>query len=462
METIREKGLHWLNIVGPILFVLAIAAVTTRSQVYRSVPGEIVDSTHDINQGYRDFHNAIYFPVRAMLTGVNPYSAEYLEFHPDELGFPQYSPSSLLLHSFVGFFNVKSAEIVYLIVNLVLLLLIGWLALKKTDQWFPIGAVFLLCAVIVLCRPGLLNFLGLQMTLLLILGTYLALEYSDKSPAISGVGLLLAFCKPTWGIPLGIMMLFRRNLSAVSLGGVLILVFNAVAVWIIASQTGGLQEFATQVQSQYGSSLSDAVEIPKVIDSWARVDIYSMIVRWYQEVDSELLVFGSVLLLGVIVMLLERSPAHRHGINSRTGLFAILVMLISIYHQPYDTLVLWIPLVALVGGALNFRSSFGSVTKWALVLLMLVPMLNFLGTKFVLEGGLAERLPQLAEYLDFSKTAAMTPEGLELKDQLLYAWPWKLAVTINGIALTLAALIVGFRIVASRFIPIAYDEEGDW
>ena len=415
METIREKGLHWLNIVGPILFVLAIAAVTTRSQVYRSVPGEIVDSTHDINQGYRDFHNAIYFPVRAMLTGVNPYSAEYLEFHPDELGFPQYSPSSLLLHSFVGFFNVKSAEIVYLIVNLVLLLLIGWLALKKTDQWFPIGAVFLLCAVIVLCRPGLLNFLGLQMTLLLILGTYLALEYSDKSPAISGVGLLLAFCKPTWGIPLGIMMLFRRNLSAVSMGGV-----------------------------------------------WARVDIYSMIVRWYQEVDSELLVFGSVLLLGVIVMLLERSPAHRHGINSRTGLFAILVMLISIYHQPYDTLVLWIPLVALVGGALSFRSSFGSVTKWALVLLMLVPMLNFLGTKFVLEGGLAERLPQLAEYLDFSKTAAMTPEGLELKDQLLYAWPWKLAVTINGIALTLAALIVGLRIVGSRFIPIAYDEEGDW
>ena len=429
----ETRPFNWINVFGPLLFVAAIATVVVRADYKRSLPGKVVDSRYGSNQGYRDFHNAIYFPVRALITGVNPYSADYEDkYHPDGLGFPPFAPSSLLLHSPLGFLTVNVAEVVYLIVNICLLIFICWFSVRKTTYPFAFGAVFMLAGLMVLCRPGLLNFLGLQMTLLLIVGTLFALECSESNPFLSGFGLLLACCKPTYAIPLFVIMLFRRNFSAVAVGIVLCAAVNAGAIWLIASQNGGVETFVSDAKGTYSSAIEDPIEMPEVRKSWSRLDLYSVVARWVDvsEVKNLNLLFPlGVLIFGSVFTLMEIDPNHRTGINSRTGLLALLVMLTCIYHQPYDLLVLWIPLAAFYLGDLKLTKGFGATSRFFLVVLLMIPMVNYVSTKLVLSR------------MNVDDGAATMPQagGLE---QFVHAWPWKLAVTFNGIALALAAIIV--------------------
>ena len=455
MESENPKPFRLINVIGPILFLIAIGAVSTRAYVKHSVPGEIIDARFDSSQGFRDFHNAIYFPVRAMLTGVNPYSEEYKDFHPDGLGFPSFAPSSLLLHSPLGFFTLPVAEVIYLVFNFALLILISWLALKRCDDWLPIGAVFMLAAVMVVCRPGLLNFFGLQMTLLLVLGCLLALDFSERQPLTSGFGLLLAFCKPQFGIPLLLLMLFRRNFLSVVYGILLAVVVNGAAVWIIAGQNGGVHEFVSQTENRIQFDLDDPIEAPHVRTSWTRIDLGSVIARWYEappEQQLDIIVPACVLLFGIVCLVLERNRSQLTGINSRSGLLVLLLMLIVVYHQPYDALVLWIPLTALLVGATQFQSGFSRPFRCLMIVLLVVPMFNYLGTMLFLNGGLSEYLPEVYSYLDQLGPKNEIPSGAGWQEKLQHSWKWKLIVTVNGMALVLAALLVGLRMIGSNFL----------
>ena len=429
----ETRPFNWINVFGPLVFVAAIATVVVRADYKRSIPGEIVDPRYGSNQGYRDFHNAIYFPVRALITGVNPYSKDYKDkYHPDELGFPPFAPSSLLLHSPLGFLTVNAAEIVYLIINIFLLIFICWFSVRKTTYPFAFGAVFMLAGVMVLCRPGLLNFLGLQMTLLLIVGTLFALECSESNPLLSGFGLLLACCKPTYVIPLAVIMLFRRNFSAVAVGVMLCAAVNAGAIWWIASQNGGVETFVEDAGKTYSAAVENPVEMPDVRESWGRLDVYSVVARWVDVSHVENLNFLfplGVLLVASVFTLMEIDPNHRTGINSRTGLLAILAMLTCIYHQPYDALVLWIPLVAFYLGDLKLTKGFGALSRFLLVALLMIPMVNYVSTKLVLGK------------LNIDNGVASIPQT-GVVEQFANAWPWKVAVTFNGVALALAMVIV--------------------
>ena len=428
----RTYPFSWISVFGPLLFVAAIATVIFRADYNHSQPGEIVEPRFDSQQGYRDFHNAIYFPVRALITGINPYSVAYKDYHPDGLGFPPFAPSSVLLHAPLGFLTVSAAEIVYLIVNICLLIFIAWFSVRKTSYPYAVGAIFLIAGLMVISRPGLLNFLGLQMTLLLVVGTLLALEYSESNPVLSGFGLLLACCKPTYLIPLGVIMLFRRNFSAFAVGVLLCALANAGAIFLIASQNGGVENFVDEANEAYASAFDAPVEIPKVRTSWSRLDLYSVVARWVDVSDIKNLNFFiplGVLVFGALFAWMEIDPNHRTGVNSRTGLLAIIIMLTSIYHQPYDCLVLWIPLAAFFLGDLKITDGFSSVSRFLLVMLLMIPMVNFVSTKFVL-GRLG---------IDDGALSIPQNGGLE---QFLHVWPWKLAVTFNGIALVLAAVIV--------------------
>lgn len=421
----------WISVFGPLLFVAAIAVVVVRADYKRSQPGEIVDSRFDSAQGYRDFHNAIYFPVRALISGVNPYSKEYVDsYHPDQLGFPPFAPSSVLLHVPLGFLTVGAAEIAYLIINISLLIFICWFSVRKTSYPYVVGAVFMLAAMMVISRPGLLNFLGLQMTLLLVVGTLLALEYSESNPVLSGFGLLLACCKPTYVIPLAVIMLFRRNFSAFAVGVLLCGLVNVGAIWMIASQNEGVENFVSEVTDVY--QVDVPVEVPKVRTSWSRVDVYSIVARWVDVSEMKYLsiwISLGVLAIGALFTIMEIDPEHRTGVNSRTGLLAILIMLTSIYHQPYDCLVLWIPLAALLLGDLKAIDGFSSVSRFLLVMLLMIPMVNFVSTKMALDR------------MGIDDGISSVPQGFAM-EQFLHVWPWKLAVTFNGIALLLATAIV--------------------
>lgn len=446
IQSENSNQFRWAYILGPLLFLFAIGAVTWRAEVNHSLPGEIVDSRYDSAQGYRDFHNAIYLPGRAFVSGVNPYSKEFLDYHPDGLGFPLFAPSSLLVHAPLAFLNLRVAELVYLGINICLLIYICWFCVRQSTYPYSVGIVLGLAGLMIITRPGILNFLGMQMSLLLIVGTLLSLEYSESNPVLSGFGLLLACCKPTYAIPLTVMLIARRNISAAAAGILLCAVANCTAVGLIASQNGGVEQFVDKVTANYAAVSTDPLEVPEVQTSWARLDVYSVVARWYDVSSVEKLNFiipGCVLLFGALVVLIERRHDHRVGINSRTGLMSILVMLACLYHQPYDALVLWIPLAALFLGSTKFDYDFGSVTKFLLMFLLLIPMFNFLSTRFVL-GKLKIERPDYLAMPD-------APNAEQVLAQLANGWPWKLTVTVNGIAIALAIVVVTCSILSGRF-----------
>ena len=464
---------NWMTVFGPVLFLAAVGAVIWRADSKHSEPGAIVDSRFDDSQGYRDFHNAIYFPGRAFVSGVNPYSKEYSEYHPDKLGFPLFAPSSLLIHSPLAFLNLQTAEIVYLIINFCLLIFICWFSVRKSTIPYSLGVVFTLAAFVVICRPGVLNFLGLQMTLLLVVGTLMALEYSESSPVLSGLGLLLACCKPTYAIPLAVMMLARRNLSAAAIGIFFCAIANCAVVGIISSQLNeqangksGVEAFIDQGLDTYVRSTKNALEVPEVTTSWSRIDLYSVVARWYDVSDVEKLNFivpACVLLWGAFFVLIERHHEQRVGVNSRTGLLTLLIVLSCIYHQPYDGLLLWIPLSALFFGSIKFDEGLGATSKFLLIFLLMIPMLNFLSTKMVLDRLDLEK-PFVAEVVASEPATGLSVEvgevdeaeeeakltGPEIWNRVIAYWPWKLTVTLNGIAIILAAFIVSMSILIPR------------
>jgi len=432
---------RWINLLGPLLFLIVVGALVVRAETFHSQPGAINNLRLDYEQGYRGFHNDIYYPTRALVSGVNPYSEMYEEYHPDGVDGPMVAPSALLLHLYVGFLNVQTAEIVYLCVNIALLIFIGWFCVRDSTYPFAFGAIFLVASAILICRPGMLNHHILHMTLLITVGVLLALEFADKSPALSGFGLLLAFCKPTFAIPLAIMMLFRRNLSAFAIGVLFCVGANLGVLWHIGNQVGGVQQAYRQSEAYLGPRLFEEgpVDIEMV---WGKLDLYSVVTRWADVSSVDNLMFYiplGVLVFGLLIVLFERNPNHRTGINSRTGLFALLIMLSCVYHQPLDAMVLTIPLAALLLGHQKMETGINVVSRTLVMFLLMIPMFNFLATGFAMSY--------------FKIEDGMSPPETETNDlmtELAFAWPWKLTVTINGIAIALAAIIVAFSILGSR------------
>lgn len=429
-STSTPKLLSWRHPVVATLaflfFVLACSLVSIRAYRLQSVPGQIVDASFDKNSAFRDFHNAVYYPVRAFITGENPYSPSYLEYHPDGLGYPMFYPSNLVLHAPFGFLQVEVSQWVFLGVNFLLMLLVVWLAIGFTGCKPWPALVFVLSGFFILTRPGVLNYYGAQVTLMHVLGCLLALQYGRSKPALAALGLLLASCKPTFTIPLAILMLCRGNWKSVSMGTILSVVVGVGAVAWIASNNDGLDQFAEQFKSTY-LDVESQPEIPKVINSGTRVDTYSILPRWdliAPDSKWELGLLAAIVTFAGLCVLLEKSDRQLDGSMGRFGVLACLAVLISVYHQPYDALLLMIPLIALVFQLRASNPVFGKVMTCVLILLIGFPMLNFIGTRMVLN-----RLDVAAGSIE-----------------------WRIIVTANAIALLAALLLVGTRMIFSRMI----------
>lgn len=415
-----------LSVLAILFFVTACGLLSTRAYRNQSIPGEVVDARFDKNSAFRDFHNAVYYPVRAFLTGENPYSPSYLEYHPDGLGFPLFYPSTLVIHAPFGMFQVQVAQWIFMATNFLLLLLVVRLVLQFLGHRPTSTLVFGLAGAFLLTRPGILNFYGMQVTMMHVLGCLLALQYGKDKPWLAALGLLLASCKPTFTIPLAILMLCRGNWRSVTLGTLLSLAVGAFAVMWIATQNGGPDAVVAQFKTAY-LNVESQPEIPEVMTSWTRLDLYSVLPRWdliTPEGKVELAILGIVILFAATCVLAERNRSQLDQSTGRFGLLSCLAIIISVYHQPYDALLMILPLIAILFPARNSNPICGNTLKGVLILLLAFPMLNLLGTHMVLS-----RLDILQGSRD-----------------------WKIIVTANSIALTAAFLLIGLRMMGSRLL----------
>ena len=292
-----------------------------------------------------DFALAVYYPVRAFLDGSNPYDQPpYLASYPVPNAFAPYLPSTLVLHLPFAFVDPGLARAWYLVIAICLTLVLAFLSLKLSGVKVSTAAVLLLGAAVVLSRPGRQNLLLGQVTLELVLATYMTLYYAHSAPRLSGLGLSLALTKLSYGGPLALLLLMRGHRRAVAYAGLCVLLLNVPVGAILAYRAGGVSPFTEQLSTTFGGFQAAGPANNPVISPY-RIDAVALLARFVgqpPDLAGQLLV--TLAILGLAAVANRRLGEEPDSLGVSAGLNSTAVLL-CVYHQNYDLLLLTMPFV---------------------------------------------------------------------------------------------------------------------
>lgn len=326
-----------------VLFAIAAGVLAERAGRLMNVPGS-PDAVHWVMQDFRD---AIYFPVRAVLDGGNPYGLrDYMAAYPVGQPFPPYSPLLLLLHAPLGLPPLAAAQVAYLVLNLALTLGLAYVVLRLTGG-ASAAQTLLLAAVVLLSRPGQFNVLLGQPTLLLVAGVYLALFWARRRPGWAAVGLALTSMKPTYAVPLALLMLARGDWRPVLIGTALALVGAGLGAVGPVRAAGGAAAFAALLPDNYAAFAAQGSADAAV--SLHRIDAGVLLGRLLGRPPGALLdavLFVSIVAIGGLAL----RRAARGDVALSAGV-ACSTILACVYQASYNLVLLTLPAVALLRAA---------------------------------------------------------------------------------------------------------------
>jgi hypothetical protein len=356
-----------------VLFAAACWYVTD------TITGRVARSRSDYTGLLQDSRDAVYYPVRALLDGVNPYDSRglgpYFTRYPVGQEFPLYSPLHLLVHLPLGFLSLDAARWAYLALSLALALAVAAVALVLARLPVTVATVFGLGALVVASVPGRWSLYNGQPTFLPVIGVWAALAGREDRPALGVLGVLAALTKPSFGIPLVAVLLARRQWRVAAWGtGIAVAVSAAVSVRLV-SASGGLGGFVRALRSAYDvTTTSEQSEVRSI----ARIDAASAIARTFGLRPSP----TGAALLGLLVALaglvaLWRLHARRPDI-ARTDLsvtLACAVVLVATFHAWYDAILFVLPLLLLLQPPAD-PSLWPARARTAVFVVVLVSVLN--------------------------------------------------------------------------------------
>jgi hypothetical protein len=168
---------------------------------------------------------------------------------------------------------------------------------------------------------------------------------------MAGLGLAVALLKPSFGLPLLVALLARGAGSAVGWGLGITVFLNLHVLMVLVQREGGIAPLLTTISESYGVFAASPDNDP--LQSVWRVDLASTISRLVGrslEGYAAPLVAAAVL---IPVIWTSRLPARSALDPEREEVLNSLVccaILLSVYHQAYDLLLLALPAAALVRG----------------------------------------------------------------------------------------------------------------
>ncbi len=337
----RPLRLRW----GVAVFAFALAVAALRVGVFTELGG--------VRLGARwamvDFNSGAYYPVRAVLAGENPYDrARFRSLYPVSDGFPPYPPLTLLIHLPFGLLPHATAVAAYAVFTVCLMLLFSRVALDATGRDFTLAAVFMLAGLLLLSRPGHWNLVLGQRAVLLALGSYVALFHASSAPWLSALGLTIAMLKPTWGVPLALLMLARGDRAAVRDGVLVTAALNVPLLAVIVQRAGGLSVFMARVMSGYREWQTVSDVSPAT--SSVRIDIATSVSRFLGHPlgdGSQIVLTGLVVLVAAATVHFDKDDHSRTGHQVMLGVICTGVLLCG-HHVGYDFLLLTVPALLLV------------------------------------------------------------------------------------------------------------------
>lgn len=330
--------------------------------------------------GLHDFRDVLYYPVVAVLDGRNPYDAvTFMGNYPVARPLAPYAPTTLLLHLPFGVLPYAVAEWTHFALNAALMLALAWLCLRACGLAPTAARVFGLGTLILLSRPAHMTLYIGQCSAYIVLATYVALVYARSRPALAGLALAVTCVKPTFGVPLGILLLVRRDLRPIAWGAGISVAALGVIGTVLARAAGGVLPLVATFRESYARLMQDPSANPA--SSIIRIDGVAFLGRLAGHTADprvETLVTFALLAVGAAaVWRVERTRDDRLWSTCVAG----LTVLVCMYHQAYDGLLLALPLTALMTGRLGTGGSRAEAAARALAIAaMLVPVTNYVAT----------------------------------------------------------------------------------
>lgn len=384
-----QPAIAWIAIG---VFCLGVLVTALRTVKQYQTPGPFDPAA----QGMCDFHNGIYFPTRALIAGISPYGNEYATDYPVARQIPFFSPGILVLHAPLAVLPLRWAEVLYFALCVAMVVGIATLAAHAAGVGGRVEWIAGLAALIVFSRGGHITLFDGYFTFELILATFLAIRFADRRPWLAATALAVVSAKPTFILPLGFLLLARGNLRALILGATLSVLAAGLPLGWLAyhegiRQTGsvdlsaGLEKVIDDIGIAQEVHMSEPDESP--LHSWTRLDLLAGICKWTGSEPGQpvhLAVMFVMLAFPMWLLLRRMRARHDDGLGGGTGALIVLTLLSSLYHQSYDALLLVAPLAAATASREVFWSTMSSATRCVLIVLLAIPLLNYLSTRMFL------------------------------------------------------------------------------
>jgi hypothetical protein len=215
-----------------------------------------------------------------------------------------------------------------------------------------------------------------QLTLQFVLSSYAALYFAQRRPLLSGVALAISIIKPTFGVPIALLMLIQGHVRAVLYGGLVAAAANIPLLLVLAERSGGIDAFLNLLLHNRELFQQHVVNNPA--SSIIRVDASAFLSRVIREpigIGGELVIFILVLFLAGWAIRQVPSLQREENRALSVGVISLATLLCS-YHQGYDLLILVLPFVAILHG--RFPETFYYSYRYPLsVALLMILALNF-------------------------------------------------------------------------------------
>ncbi len=340
-----------------------------------------------------DFRDAVYYPVVALRDGVNPYSVDtYYRHYPVGQEFPLYTPLFLLLNSPLLLFSFPTARAVAFGWNMALVLGYAAAVLGLLGARVRVAPLFGLATLVLLSDPGRFDLRTGQPTLLIVIGVLAALRAVEPGarltrigpgralPFLAGVGgLAIVWIKPTFAIPLAVVLIARARLRLVAIGTAVALALSAVVLPFLVDAAGGVGHLvdswreSARITSQSGQSR---------LGTSLRIDVGNTFVRITKiHISETVAMLGGLALLAagawLVARLHQRDPGR--DCDELTMTLVCLLLLASTYHVPYDYLLLVGPIALLLRPAAPREIPWPRRARATVAVLLLVPVIDPLG-----------------------------------------------------------------------------------
>lgn len=334
---------------------------------------------------YQDFDATVYYPVRAVVDGVNPYvshdrdAGDYMNQYPVHAHFPLYSPLLLLFGAPFALPPPKLAAFCWSVFNLGLLLGIAWSVIKLLGRPPRLAYVFGLAALLLLLQPTRAAWQLGQATLALSLATYVIVHYGDRRRWLTTLALAVASIKPNLAGPTGVLLASRGDWRSTVSGMLVAGICTVVGMGLIFARAGDAS--LESVLGIVAGNQAHFNEHPDVdpATTIGRVDVAATLEYLTGRSLPSFASIGltiAVLIAAAVVLWRNRSPdVVEHAASVRSTLL-LLSATICIYHKYYDLAILVLPIGASLLAAHPSWRGVSKMHRWLIALLMSLPFVN--------------------------------------------------------------------------------------